>query len=149
MEKQSRQSQKKGITLKVQHKLCHNLNHFHHFNYLSQFSHLSKCAGSDIIFCSVIPMSKLYLVFNAQPSHFTQSCMQSFTGLLLQRHNHHYWDSCMLVSISSFYWQRMGRSRAIVHKLFSLFNDAQYSWRNCTNYFRTLWNTFFFVLQLY
>ena len=57
MEKQSRQSQKKGITLKVQHKLCHNLNHFHHFNYLSQFSQLSKCAGSDIIFCSVIPMS--------------------------------------------------------------------------------------------
>ena len=50
----------------------------------------------------------------------------------------------MWVSISSFYWQRMDRSRAIVHKLFSLFNDAQYSWRNCTNYFRTLWNTFFF-----
>ena len=51
----------------------------------------------------------------------------------------------MLVPISSFYWQRMGRSSAIVHKLFSLFNDAQYSWRNCTNYFRTLWNTFFFI----
>ena len=50
----------------------------------------------------------------------------------------------MLVPISSFYWQRMGRSRAIVHKLFSLFNDAQYSWRNCTNYLRTLWNTFLF-----
>ena len=51
MEKQSRQSQKKGITLKVQHKLCHNLNHFHHFNYLSQFSQLSKCAGSDFLLC--------------------------------------------------------------------------------------------------
>ena len=60
MEKQSRQSQKKGITLKVQHKLCHNFNHFHHFNYLSQFSHLSKCAGSDIIFCSVIPHVKAF-----------------------------------------------------------------------------------------
>ena len=58
MEKQSRQSQKKGITLKVQHKLCHNFNPFHHFNYLSQFSDLSKYAASYIIFCSVIPMSK-------------------------------------------------------------------------------------------
>ena len=60
MEKQSRQSQKKGITLKVQHKLCHNFHHFHHFNYLPQFSHLSKYAGSDIIFCSVIPHVKAF-----------------------------------------------------------------------------------------
>ena len=37
MEKQSRQCQNKGITLKVQHKLCLNFNHFHHFNYLSNF----------------------------------------------------------------------------------------------------------------
>ena len=70
MEKQSRQSQK-GITLKVQHKLCHNFNHFHHFNYLSQFSHLSKYAGSDIIFCSVIPMSKHLLGLGVQRAAIT------------------------------------------------------------------------------
>ena len=30
------------------------------------------------------PCQSIYLVFNAQASHFTQSCMQSFTGLLLR-----------------------------------------------------------------
>ena len=92
MEKQSRQSQKKGITLKVQHKLCHNFNHF---NYLSPFSHLSKYAGSDIIFCSVIPMSKhllsvqragitFYTILHAE--FYRSSALETQSPLLRQLH---------------------------------------------------------------
>ena len=91
MEKQSRQSQKKGITLKVQHKLCHNSNHFHHFNYLSQFSHLSKCAGSDIIFCSVKALLGVqraaitfYTILHAE--FYRSSALETQSPLLRQLH---------------------------------------------------------------
>ena len=91
----AKQSQKKGITLKVQHKLCHNFNHFHHFNYLSQFSDLSKYAASYIIFCSVIPMSKhllgvqraaitFYTILHAE--FYRSSALETQSPLLGQLH---------------------------------------------------------------
>ena len=43
MERQSRQSQNKRTKLKVQHQLCLNFNHFHHFNYLSNFKFVKIC----------------------------------------------------------------------------------------------------------
>ena len=95
MERQSIQSQNKRTTLKVQHKLCHNFNHFHHFNYLSQFSDLSKYAASYIIFCSVIPMSKhllgvqraaitFYTILHAE--FYRSSALETQSPLLGQLH---------------------------------------------------------------
>ena len=95
MERQSRQSQNKRTKLKVQHQLCLNFNHFHHFNYLSRFSHLSKYAGTDIIFCSVIPMSKhllgvqragitFYTILHAE--FYRSSALETQSPLLGQLH---------------------------------------------------------------
>ena len=95
MEKQSRQCQNKGITLKVQHKLCHNFNHFHHFNYLSQFSHLSKYAGSDIIFLLCHTHVKAFTWCSTRRHHILHNlacrvlqvfCLETQSPLLGQLH---------------------------------------------------------------